>query len=76
MPRSSAINCRGQHRNILEHCLAAIAEAGRLDGRDLKSAAQLVDDKRRQRLAFDVLGDDKQGFARLNDRLEERQQRL
>ena len=66
----------GQHRNILEHCLAAIAEPRRLDGRDLEAAAQLIDDERRQRLAFDVLGDDDERLARLNDRLEERQQRL
>ena len=66
----------GQHRDVFEHGLAAIAEARRLDGRDLEAAAQLVDDQRRQRFAFDVLGDDQQRPAALHHRLEDRQQRL
>src|SRR5438552_2868465 len=37
----------GQDGDVLEHRLAAIAEAGRLDRRDLEAAAQLVDDQRR-----------------------------
>ena len=53
----------GEDRDVLEHRLAAIAEAGRLDGRDLQRAAQLVDDERRQRFAFDVFGDDQQRLA-------------
>ncbi|GLI95367.1 hypothetical protein LMG27198_43590 [Methylocystis echinoides] len=44
--------------DVFKHGLAAIAEARRLDGRDLEAAAQLVDDGRRQRLALNVLGDD------------------
>jgi hypothetical protein len=55
----------GQDRDVLEHRLAAIAEARRLDGRDLEAAAQLVDDERGQSLAFDVLGDDQERTARL-----------
>ena len=66
----------GQDGDVLEHRLAAIAEARRLDGRDLEAAAQLVDDERRQRLALDVLGDDEQRLAGLHDRLEHRQHRL
>ena len=66
----------GQDRDVLEHRLAAIAEARRLDGRDLEAAAQLVDDQGGQRLAFDVLGDDQQRLARLHDRFEHRQHRL
>ena len=66
----------GEDRDVFEHGLAAIAEARRLDGRDLEAAAQLVDDQRRQRLAFDVLGDDQQRLAALHHRLEDRQQRL
>jgi hypothetical protein len=58
----------GQDRDVLQHGLAAIAEARRLDGRDLQAAAQLVDDERGQRLAFDVLGDDQQRLLRLDDR--------
>ena len=77
MPRSSAISVpRGQDRDVLEHRLAAIAEAGRLDGRDLEAAAQLVDDQRRQRLALDVLGDDQQRLAGLHHRFEDGQHRL
>jgi hypothetical protein len=49
---------------------------GRLDGRDLEAAAQLVDDERGQRLALDLLGDDQQRLARLHDGLEQRQHRL
>src|SRR5207249_11058793 len=33
----------GQDRHVLEHRLATITEAGRLDGGDLEPAAQLVD---------------------------------
>src|ERR1700680_2499129 len=44
----------GQNRDVLQHRLAAIAEAGSLDGCDLQTAAQTVDDQCRQRLAFDV----------------------
>ena len=77
MPRSSAISVPPlSDGDVLEHRLAAIAEAGRLDGRDLEAAAQLVDDQRRQRLAVDVLGDDQQRLAGLDDRLEDRQHRL
>ena len=35
----------GQDRDVLEHRLAAVAEARRLDGGDLQAAAQLVDDQ-------------------------------
>ena len=66
----------GQHGDVLQHGLAAIAEARRLHGRDLEAAAQLVDDQRRQRLALDLLRDDQQRLARLHHRLEHRQQRL
>src|SRR5438034_3778196 len=64
----------GEDGDVLEHGLAAIAEARRLDGEHLKSAAQLVDDERRQRLTLDVLGDDHQGAAALGHLLEERQE--
>ena len=43
----------GEDGDVLEHRLAAIAEARRLHRRDLEAAAQLVDDQRRQRLALD-----------------------
>ena len=60
----------GQDGDVLEHRLAAIAEAGRLDGGDVQRAAQLVHDQRRQRFAFDILGDDQQRLAHLGDLLE------
>ena len=64
MPRSSVMaRAAGQDRDVLEHGLAAIAEARRLDGGGLQRAAQLVDDERRQRLTFDVLRDDQQRTA-------------
>src|SRR5712671_1224239 len=64
----------GQDRDVLQHGLAAIAEARRLDGGDLQTAAQAVDDQRGQSLAFDVLGDDDQRLAGLHHGFEQRQQ--
>ena len=67
---------RGEDGDVLEHRLAAVAEAGRLDRGHLQAAAQLVDDQRRQRLALDVLGDDEQRLASLHDRFENGQHGL
>ena len=61
----------GEDRDVLEHGLAAVAEARGLDGRHVQRAAQLVDDQRRERLAFHVLGDDQEGLAELGDLLED-----
>src|SRR5262249_38558517 len=66
----------GEDGDVLQHRLATIAEPGRLHGRDLEPAAQLVNDQRRQRLAFDILGNDEQRLARLYYRLEQRKQLL
>src|SRR5438477_962155 len=66
----------GQDRHVLEHRLAAIAEARRLDGGDLQATTQLVDDQGGESLALDVLSHDQQRLARLHDRLEHRQHRL
>ena len=66
----------GQDGDVLQHGLAAIAEARRLHGCDLEAAAQLVDDERGQRLALDVLSHDQQRLAGLHHRLEQRQQFL
>ena len=66
----------GQDRDVLQHGLAAIAEARCLDGGDLQATAQLVDDEGRQRFAFDVLCDDEQRLAGLHHGLEDRQHRL
>ena len=55
----------GEDGHVAEHRLAAIAEAGGLDGADVEHAAELVDDQGGQRFALDVLGDDQQRLARL-----------
>jgi hypothetical protein len=64
----------GDDRDVLEHGLAAIAEARRLDGAGLEHAAQLVDDERGERLGLDVLGDDEQRATRLRAALEHGQE--
>src|SRR4051794_40538913 len=63
----------GQDGDVLEHALAAIAEARGLDGHARERAAQLVHDERREGLALDVLGDDQQRLARLDGLLEDRE---
>ena len=59
--------------DVLEHPLAAVAEARRLDRDAGEGAAQLVDDQGREALALDVLGDDQQRLAALHHLLEHRQ---
>jgi hypothetical protein len=66
----------GQDRDVLQHGLAALTEARRLDGRRLEGAADLVDDQGREGLALEVLGDDDQRTTGLHDLLEDRQQVL
>ena len=63
----------GEDRDVLEHPLATVAEARRLDGHTGERAAQLVHDERRERLALDVLGDDQERLAALDHLLEHRQ---
>ena len=63
----------GQDGDVLQHGLAAIAETRRLHGCNFQAAAQLIDDKSCQRLAFDVLSHDQQGLAGLHYRFEQRQ---
>src|SRR5262249_41772225 len=65
-----------QDRDVLEHGLAAVAEAGSLDGADLQGAAELVDDEGRESLALDLLGHNQEGLALLGDLLEDREQVL
>ena len=62
----------GEDGHVLEHRLAALAEAGGLDGDRLERAADLVDDERGEGLALDVLGDDDERAAALHDLLEHR----
>src|SRR6266508_3661483 len=59
-----------EDRDVLEHALAAIAEARRLDGDGCERATQLVDDDRRERLALDVLRHDQQRATGLDHLLE------
>ena len=54
----------GEDGDVLQHGLAALAEAGGLDGGRLERAADLVDDERGQGLALDVLGDDHERACR------------
>src|SRR6476659_647315 len=63
----------GEDGDVLEHGLAAVPEAGSLDGRDVERATDLVDHEGREGLAVDVLGNDEQGLARLHDLLEDRE---
>src|SRR5580698_3971900 len=66
----------GEGGNILQHGLAAIAEARSLNGRDLQRATQLVDHESGKRFTFDVFGDDEQRLAGLRDLLQQRKQVL
>src|SRR5699024_5500885 len=54
----------------------ADAEARGLDGHGLEGALELVDHEDREGLALDVLGDDRQRLAGLDDLLQQRQQVL
>ncbi len=66
----------GEDRDVLEHGLAAIAEAWSLDAAGLERAAELVDDQRGERLALDVLGHDQERTRLLGDLLEHREEVL
>src|SRR6476659_5490329 len=58
------------HRDVLQHRLATIAEARRLHGRHAERAAELVHDQRGERLTLDVLRDDQERLAHLRNLLE------
>jgi len=68
MPRSFIIAwASGEHGNVFQHGLAAIAVAGGFHRRHIEDAAQLVDHQGGQGFAFNVLGDDQQrAFGLLN----------
>src|SRR4029079_6771498 len=63
----------GKGGNVGEHRLAAIAEARGLYGTHVEHAAELVDDERCERLAFDILSDDHEWPALLARLLQDRQ---
>jgi hypothetical protein len=63
----------GEDGDVLQHGLAAVAEAGRLDRQHVQHAAQLVQHQRGQRLTVHVLGDDHQvALAALHQLLQQR----
>ncbi len=64
----------GEDGDVLQHRLAAVTEGGRLDRGGVEGAADLVDDQGRQGLALDVLGEDEQRLAGLDDLLQQREQ--
>ena len=66
----------GEDGDVFQHALAAVAEARGLDGDAGEGAAQLVDHQSGQGFALDVLSDDEQRFARLDDLLQHRQKVL
>jgi len=70
-PSSSERLRPGENGDVLEHGLAAVAEAGGLDGADVQGAAQVVDDEGGQGFAFDILGDDEKRLAGLGDLLKQ-----
>src|SRR5665647_1495598 len=53
----------GQNGDVLQHRLAAIAEARSFDGSNLEATAQTVDDQGGERFAFDVFSDDDERLA-------------
>ena len=63
----------GQDGDVLQHGLAAIAEARGLDGQDVEHAAQLVQHQGGQRFAVHVFGDDHEfALADLDQLLQQR----
>src|SRR5436305_4587083 len=66
----------GQDRKIIKHGFAPVAKARRLHRRDLEAAPQFVDDQGGERLALDILGNNQQRIAALDNCFEDRQQRL
>jgi hypothetical protein len=76
-PRSSVMHLPPvRNGDVLEHGLAAVAEAGGLDGAHIERAADLVHDEGGEGFALDFLGDDQEGLAALGDNLEEREELL
>ena len=66
----------GQDRDILQHIFSSVAVARGLHRDHVEGAAELVDDQGGQSLALDVLGDDQELRAHLDDLLEDRQKIL
>src|SRR5712692_8232310 len=64
----------GQDRDVLQHGLAAIAEARGLHSGNLEAATQTVDDEGGESFAFDVFRDNHKRLAALHYGLEQRKQ--
>src|SRR6266446_5395218 len=64
----------GQHRDVLQHGLAAIAEARSLHSGNLEAATQTVDDEGGERFALDVFRDDDERLAGLHHGFQQRKQ--
>ena len=62
----------GQHRDVLQLLLAAVAEARRFDREHVDRAAQLVHDQRGERFAVDIVGDDHEVLGDLEQLLHQR----
>ena len=63
----------GEDGDVLQHGLAPVTEAGRLDRGGLEGTAQVVDHQGGQGLTLDVFGDDQQRATGLGRGLEHRQ---
>src|SRR5262249_51833078 len=64
----------GQDRDIFQHRLTSVAEARRLDGGYFEAATQLVHNKGRECLAFDIFGNDEEWLSGLAHPPQEREQ--
>src|SRR5256886_3237780 len=64
----------GQNCDVLQHRLAAIAEARSLHSGNLEAATQAVDDESGESLAFDVFRDNYKRLAALNNGFQKRKQ--
>src|SRR5690606_37917848 len=63
----------GEDGDVLEETLAAVTEAGGLHDDAGEGTAQLVDDHGGEIFALEVLGDDEERLAGLNDLLQQRE---
>ena len=61
----------GHDGQVLQHRLAAVTVTGALDSDAFERAAELVDDQRGQSFALDILGNDQQRLAGVDDFFED-----
>ena len=66
----------GEDGDVFQHGLAAVTEAGGLNGDRLESTADLVHNEGGEGFAFNIFSDDEEGLAGLHDLFEQRQQIL